>query len=126
MLGSRDSSAIVAVRDIDQARAFYRDILGLTLEDEGEGQALTFRTGATRLIVYPSEFAGTNQANAVVFTMQGDLVEAVRALSDKGLAFEHYDLPGLTLNGDVHEAGLVKLAWFRDPDGNLIHLVEGM
>jgi catechol 2,3-dioxygenase-like lactoylglutathione lyase family enzyme len=126
MLENCDSSAIVAVRDIDRARAFYRDVLGLTLEDEGEGQALTFRTGATRLIVYPSDYAGTNQANAVVFTMKRDLVEAVQLLGAKGLAFEHYDLPGLTLNGDVHEAGPVKLVWFRDPDGNLIHLVEGM
>lgn len=125
MLGHRDSSAIVAVRDIDRARTFYRDVLGLTLDDDGEG-ALTFRTGDTRLIVYPSEFAGTNQANAVVFTMQGDLVQTVETLKARGVAFEHYDLPGLALNGDVHEAGPAKLAWFKDPDGNLIHLVEGM
>ncbi|WP_395942761.1 VOC family protein [Brevundimonas sp.] len=126
MLGDHDSSAIVAVRDIDRARAFYRDVLGLTLEDEGEGRALTFRTGATRLIVYPSDHAGTNQANAVVFTMKGDLAETVQTLKTRGVAFEHYDLPGLTLNGDMHEAGPVKLVWFKDPDGNLIHLLEGM
>lgn len=125
MLKDRDSSAIVAVSDIDRARAFYRDTLGLTLEDETMG-ALSFRTGATRLTVYPSEYAGTNRANAVTFAMQGDLVETVQALKARGVVFEHYDLPGLTLNGDVHEAGPVKLVWFKDPDGNLIHLLEGM
>jgi len=125
MLKDRDSSAIVAVSDIDRARAFYRDTLGLTLEDEAMG-ALSFRTGATRLTVYPSEYAGTNRANAVTFAMQGDLVETVQTLKARGVVFEHYDLPGLTLNGDVHEAGPVKLVWFKDPDGNLIHLLEGM
>lgn len=126
MLGACDSSAIVAVRDIDRARRFYRDVLGLALEEEGMGQPLTFRTGATRLIVYPSDYAGTNQANAVVFTLQGDLVDVVEILRTRGVVFEHYDIPGMSLNGDIHQGGPVKLAWFKDPDGNLIHLVEGM
>lgn len=124
MLADRDSSAIVAVRDIDRARVFYRDVLGLNLEADGE--VLSFRTGATRLTVYPSEYAGTNRANAVVFTMAGDLIETVEVLRGRGVVFEHYDLPGLTLSGDVHQAGAARLVWFKDPDGNLIHLVEGM
>lgn len=129
MLKDRDSSAIVAVSDIDRARSFYRDTLGLTVEGDGGPDmdgVLSFRTGATRLTVYASEYAGTNKANAVTFAMQGDLLETVQALRARGVVFEHYDLPGLSLNGDVHEAGPVKLAWFKDPDGNLIHLIEGM
>jgi len=125
MLKDRDSAAIVAVSDIERARRFYQDALGLTPDGEG-GDVLAFRTGSTRLLVYPSEYAGTNKANAVVFDMKGDLVETVQALKDRGVVFEHYDLPGLTLNGDVHEAGAARLAWFKDPDGNLLHLVEGM
>ena len=127
MLKDRDSSAIVAVSDFDQARRFYRDALGLTLvQEDAESGLLEFRTGATTLTVYRSEFAGSNKANAVTFAMQGDLVETVKALGQRGVVFEHYDLPGLTLNGDVHEAGAVKLAWFKDPDGNILHLLEGM
>ncbi|MDB5693568.1 MAG: glyoxalase/bleomycin resistance/dioxygenase family protein [Alphaproteobacteria bacterium] len=65
MLKDHDSSAIVAVADLDRARAFYSDMLGLPLADEGAAQGvLVYRTGATRLIVYRSDHAGTNRANA--------------------------------------------------------------
>lgn len=127
MLRDRNSSAIVAVRDIDRARAFYEDTLGLKRLDGTGEDMLAFATGETVLTVYVSEFAGTNRANAVTWDMKGDMVETVEALAAKGVAFEHYpDLPGLTLNGNIHEAGDIKLVWFKDPDGNILHLIEGM
>lgn len=127
MLRDRSSSAIVATRDIARARTFYEDTLGLTLIDSStENGVLLFRTGDTQLIVYQSEFAGTNRANAVTFAMKGDIVEVVDDLRAKGVTFEHYPDMGLTLNGDIHEAGPAKLVWFKDPDGNILHLIEGM
>ena len=48
----------------------------------------------------------------------------VKALNDKGVAFEHYDMPGLTRQGDVHLFGDLKNAWFKDPDGNILALVN--
>ena len=81
MLKDRNSSAIVAVRDIDRARAFYQDTLGLTPEqDMQEEGVLGFRTGQTHLTVYRSDYAGTNKANAVTWDMKGDLVDTVNAL----------------------------------------------
>jgi len=127
MLKDRNSSAIVAVRDLARARTFYEDTLGLTLLDGDEANGvLSFRTGATQLSVYKSEFARTNKANAVTWAMKGDLVDTVNALKGKGVAFEHYPDMGATMNGDVHEFGPVKLVWFKDPDGNILHLNEGM
>ena len=128
MLKDRNSSAVVAVKDIARAGAFYGDILGLEPLNEGPGQAnvLVFKTGATRLVVYESEFAGTSQANAVVWGMDGDLVDTVKTLKARGVVFEHYDMPGVTLNGDIHEAGPAKMAWFKDPDGNILHINQGM
>jgi catechol 2,3-dioxygenase-like lactoylglutathione lyase family enzyme len=127
MLKDRNSSAIVAVSDLNRARIFYEDTLGLTLEggsvDDG---VLTFRTGQTSLGVYRSDYAGTNKANAVTWEMKGDLIDVVNDLRSKGVAFEHYpDMPG-TLNGDIHAFGEMKMVWFKDPDGNILHLVEGM
>ena len=129
MLKDRNSSAIVAVSDIDRARRFYQDTLGLELVQDGGGDmegVLGFRTGSTFLTVYRSEFAGTNQANAVTWGMQGDLVETVADLRAKGVTFERYDIPGMTWRDGIHEAGDTKLAWFKDPDGNILHLNEGM
>lgn len=122
MLKDKSSAAIVAVSDLDRARGFYRDKLGLDLEDESMGQVLTFRTGDTKLIVYRSDFAGTNKANAVVWGV-GDEIDAIVAdLQAKGVAFEHYNMPGLKLDGDIHVDGGMKTVWLKDPDGNVLHL----
>lgn len=128
MLNDRNSSAIVAVGDLDRARRFYEDTLGLTRVPGGEESGvLGFRTGGTVLIVYRSDHAGTNAANAVAWDMKGDLVQTVRGLRERGIAFENYgDMEGMTFNEGVYSAGTVKLAWFRDPDGNILHLNEGM
>ena len=127
MLKDRNSSAIVAVSDLERARTFYEDTLGLTRSPgEEEKGVLGFRTGDTGLIVYQSDYAGTNGANAVVWQMKGDLVETVNHLRAKGVTFERYDFPGMEWRDGVHEAGPVKLAWFKDPDGNILHLTEGL
>jgi hypothetical protein len=49
----------------------------------------------------------------------------VQNLKSKGVTFEHYQMPGLTLKGDIHEAPGMKAAWFKDPDGNIHALVSG-
>jgi catechol 2,3-dioxygenase-like lactoylglutathione lyase family enzyme len=122
MLKDHDSAAILAVADLDRARAFYGETLGLELAEQGKEEGvLVYRTGATRLIVYKSEFAGTNRANAVVWGVGKDFNPVVAALEAKGVAFEHY--PGIgRLEGNVHHAGGMKLAWLKDPDGNILHL----
>jgi hypothetical protein len=48
--------------------------------------------------------------------------EEAKALKAKGVTFEHYDMPGMKLNGDVHVADDMKVAWFKDPDGNILSL----
>jgi catechol 2,3-dioxygenase-like lactoylglutathione lyase family enzyme len=122
MLKDHDSSAIVAVADLDRARAFYSHMLGLELADEGAAQGvLVYRTGATRLIVYRSDHAGTNRANAVVWGVGEELDATVAALEAKGAAFEHYPDIG-RLEGNVHIAGGAKLVWLKDPDGNILHI----
>jgi catechol 2,3-dioxygenase-like lactoylglutathione lyase family enzyme len=119
MLKDKDSAAIVAVKDIAKAKAFYGETLGLELI-EGDGNVLQFRTGATTLVVYVSEFAGSNQANAVVWGVGEQIETIVSDLKAKGVSFEHYE--GMELDGDIHRAGNFKMVWFKDPDGNILHL----
>ena len=55
----------------------------------------------------------------------GDVDGAVRDLKAKGVKFEHYDMPEVKLEGDIHVAGDFKVAWFKDPDGNILNIVSG-
>lgn len=122
MLREHDSSAIVAAKDLDRALAFYQNVLGLEVSEDGpEEGVLTFRTGATRLVVYCSDEAGSNRANAVVWDVGDELDSIVEALRSKGVVFEHYPHIG-KLHGDVHSVGDCKLVWLKDPDGNILHL----
>ena len=122
MLKDMTSSAIVAVSDLPRARAFYADTLGLDLMQETP-EVLTFRTGATKLIVYRSDEAGSNRANAVVWSCPEGLMEIVADLEVKGVTFEHYpEMEGAKLDGNVHRMGHMRLVWLKDPDGNILHL----
>ena len=125
MLKAHNSSAIVAVSDLDRARAFYQDTLGLDRAG-GEGDdPLVFQTGDTSLVVYPSEFAGTNQANAVVWGVGDELEAIVADLRGKGVVFERYDFEGSTFRDGIHHMGDFRAAWFKDPDGNILHINSG-
>ena len=123
MLNTKTSKAIIAVSDPDRARDFYQNVLGLELIGDGMGGVMAFRTGESELIVYPSRFAGTNQANAVVWSVGDDMDAIVTDLKAKGVVFEHYpDDEWMQRDGDIHVAGDAKLVWFKDPDGNILHL----
>jgi catechol 2,3-dioxygenase-like lactoylglutathione lyase family enzyme len=116
--------ATVAVKDLDRAKHFYEKTLGLELADRQEPGSLSYQTGGGALFVYESNYAGTNKATAVTWLV-GDVEAVVRGLNEKGVSFEHYDLPGMTRQGDVHVAESMKAAWFKDPDGNIHALVSG-
>ena len=124
MLGSKDAVANIAVKDLQVGRKFYEQTLGLkVIATEGQ-EVVTFKSGNTSLYVYRSQYAGTNQATAVTWPVGNEIEEIVRALGAKGVNFEHYQLPGTTVNGDLHVMGARKVAWFKDPDGNILCLVN--
>jgi catechol 2,3-dioxygenase-like lactoylglutathione lyase family enzyme len=125
MLGGKDAAATIPVRDAKAARKFYEGTLGLQLLDDKMPEALVYRTGSSQVLVYQSQYAGTNKATAATWSVGQDVEKVVQALKAKGVAFEHYDLPGLTRKGDVHVGGGMKAAWFKDPDGNIHALVSG-
>lgn len=124
MLGKANATPMIAVKDLDRARTFYEDTLGLETRDEIGGEVLTVKSGDTMISVYRSEFAGTNKATALTFDVD-DIEGEVRELKDKGIFFEQYDMPGLERQGDLYVAQGMKTAWFKDPDGNILSLFEG-
>jgi len=125
MLGDTEAIATVAVRDLKKAAAFYEGKLGLKVKAKQGEEVISYRTGSTALNVYRSEFAGTNKATAVCWMVGGRVDEIAKALKAKGVAFERYDLPGLEHDGDVHVGQGMRVAWFKDPDGNILNIVSG-
>lgn len=125
MLRDKEAIAMIAVKDIGAAAGFYEGTLGLSKVGSDGEEVITYASGSSKINVYHSEFSGTNKATSVVWNV-GDEIDAVAAaLKAKGVAFEHYDMPGLTLEGDIHSGGGMKVAWFRDPDGNILSIVSG-
>jgi catechol 2,3-dioxygenase-like lactoylglutathione lyase family enzyme len=123
MLGNRNAVATIAVKNLETARKFYEGTLGLKpVGAEGE-EVIIFKSGDSTINVYRSRYAGTNQATAVTWTV-GDVEGIVRALKEKGVQFEHYDMPDSRLEGDVHVFGDMHVAWFRDPDGNILNIIN--
>ena len=85
---------------------------------------VVYESGDTLINVYRSQFAGTNKATAVTWTVGDEIGSIAKALKAKGVAFEHYDMPGTTLEGDIHVGYGMKVAWFKDPDGNILNLID--
>jgi catechol 2,3-dioxygenase-like lactoylglutathione lyase family enzyme len=124
MIGDNDAIATVAVKDLGEARKFYEGVLGLQVLDSQGSEAITFKSGSSRVIVYRSQYAGSNKATAINWNVGAKIDDIVRGLRERGVVFEHYDLPGLTQKGDVHAFGDFKTAWFKDRDGNILALMN--
>jgi predicted enzyme related to lactoylglutathione lyase len=124
MLADKDAVATVAVKDLKAAKKFYGDTLGLKLTPVPEPEVLNYKSGNSTVLVYKSQFAGSNKATSVTWIVD-DVEGTVKDLKAKGVAFEHYDFPGMTRKGDIHIAGKSKAAWFKDPDGNILAVVSG-
>jgi len=123
MLENKEIVATVAVKDLAVARKFYEGTLGLKVASTEGAEAVTFESGRSSLLVYRSQYAGTNQATAFNFNVGEEIGKIIAALKERGVKFEHYDFPGVTREGDVHLMGPSKAAWFKDPEGNIIALV---
>jgi catechol 2,3-dioxygenase-like lactoylglutathione lyase family enzyme len=122
LLATKDALATVPVKDLAKVRSFYENTLGLEPVEDNPPGTQSYRAGSSTILVYESAFAGTNQATAVTWPLGNDLDAVVRNLKDKGVTFEHYEFPDMTLDGDVHVFGEARVAWFKDPDGNIFNL----
>lgn len=120
MLNEGKVFATLAVSDINSAKKFYGETLGLKQTDENPG-GVTFTSGGGKLFVYQAPTAGTNQATCASWEV-GDIESTVEDLKSKGIVFEHYDFPGSKREGDIHVMGSMKAAWFKDPDGNILNV----
>ena len=127
MLSHVDAIATVATRDLAKAREFYTNVLGLEEEEAEDGAGcpgvLSYRSGNSRIFVYQSEYAGTNQATAINWDVGVEIRTVVDALKAKGARFEQYQMEGMRLEDDIHVGQQMKVAWLKDPDGNILSII---
>jgi catechol 2,3-dioxygenase-like lactoylglutathione lyase family enzyme len=122
VLANTDITTLVAVSDLDEASDFYGAKLQLAKIRQEPGW-IQYQTGTSDLIIYQSELAGSNKATTAAWTV--DNVETVvNDLKASGISsFQQYDnLPGATRDGDLHHAGPITMAWFKDPSGNIFEI----
>ncbi len=122
MLAECNPTPTIGVKDLKVAREFYGKTLGLKPIGESDEEVQLYQSGNGVIEVYHSDFAGTNRATAMTWGVGEKIEEEVAALRSKGVEFEHYTIPDMKLEGDVHVAGDFKVAWFKDPDGNILCL----
>ena len=123
MLSDHSAIPVLAVTDMERARAFYEGTLGFSSEgDVPDG--VVYRTSNGGFLVYPSAYAGTNRATAISFQLSADAFDTeVDALRAAGIEFQTFDLPGdATWTDGVLSDGTMRAAWFTDPDGNVLNV----
>ena len=124
MLSDSKVTANIPAADLERARRFYADKLGLTPAQENPG-GLVYSTGGTMFFLYETEYAG--QAGHTIAQIHvDDVVAETRALQAKGVAFETYDMPGVEWDDGVASMGAMgQAAWFKDSEGNILCLDSG-
>jgi len=122
MLNDSAVTANVPASDLDRARRFYADTLGLTPTADNPGGLIYTTAGGTSFFLYETEYAG-QAGHTIAQWHVADVPAEVRDLQAKGLQFEHYDLPGMTWDGDIATIeGYGRAAWFKDSEGNIMCL----
>jgi catechol 2,3-dioxygenase-like lactoylglutathione lyase family enzyme len=127
MLQDAPMYAYLPARDVERARRFYEGSLGLRPKEEVAGGVTYAFAGGTAAFLYPTPNAGTSRASQA-FWQVADVEREVAELEARGVAFERYDdLPGeLSRDGVILTSGGARAAWFKDSEGNILAIVQGV
>lgn len=124
MLTDAPVTTILPVVDVERAKDFYGNRLGLALEGvQPDGQIVYAGGGGARIALSPRQTGTRADHTALSFDVK-DIAATIQALEQRGVAFADYDLPGLKTVDHVCVLGAVKAAWFNDPDGNILCIHE--
>lgn len=121
MLTNVNAFPTVGVKNLNTARDFYEKKLGLKPIGESNDEVQLFKAGNGLIEIYKSQYAGTNKATSLSWEVK-EIEKEVKELKEKGVTFEHYELPDMKVEGDLHVSDDFKVAWFKDPDGNILCL----
>jgi catechol 2,3-dioxygenase-like lactoylglutathione lyase family enzyme len=120
-LARADVTAILPVKELERARDFYVNRLGLEAEGLAADGKFILRANGTRLALMPKP--GGTKAEHTALSFKVDNVTAeIQALKARGVSFHDYDLPGFKTVDHIAVLGNEKAAWFSDPEGNILCL----
>jgi catechol 2,3-dioxygenase-like lactoylglutathione lyase family enzyme len=115
--------AKLPVKDVDRARGFYRDVLGLEPYSEAHGH-MRYDVAGTALLLFPSTGAPSGDHDQFGLAVD-DLDAAVRHLEEHGVGLEIFDAPpGSTVENGVMVRPEMRAAWFKDSEGNLLSIAQ--
>ncbi len=125
MLSDYDIQATIPASDYERAKAFYSEKLGFKPVREIEfGGGAYYESGSTAFLVYPSGFAGTNQATAASWRVD-DVEKVVAEMKASGIVFEEYDFDEFkTVDGIATTPDGSRGAWFKDSEGNILSVFQ--
>lgn len=123
MLSDFTPYATLPASDIDRAKKFYEGLGFVEAGSQPDGSAY-YESGDSRILVYPSQFAGTNEATAVSFAVD-DIESAMEDLRGRGVTFEEYDFGDFkTVDGVMTMPDGSKGGWFKDTEGNILAVFQ--
>lgn len=124
MLGHNDVVATVPVADMGRARKFYEDVLGLVLEGTMEDLLTTYRAGDSRVFVYKTISPNTTRTVVATWAVDDNIELLVQELLNKGVSFEPFEKEGFEKQDNLYHSKGMKVALFKDPDGNKLSLFQ--
>ena len=125
MFSGRRATAMIPAKDLERAKAWYEEKLGLRPSEEMGQMGATYDLGGTTAFLYPTEFAGSAKHTIMSFPSE-DLAADMVAMRAVGVIFLDYDLPGMKTVDGLATFGPVKNAWCIDSEGNILGFVQGL
>jgi catechol 2,3-dioxygenase-like lactoylglutathione lyase family enzyme len=124
MLSTSTAHTTLPVADLDRARPFYEQVLGLTPEFVTAGGVMYITGPGSRLLIFPTAGRPSGAHTQIGFTVTNIDAE-VAELKRRGVVFETYDdAPGFDATTSTARTDAIRVAWFKDPDGNLLSVVQ--
>jgi predicted enzyme related to lactoylglutathione lyase len=122
MLRDSPIRAYIPASNITRARKFYEELIGLQPKAEYAG-GVVYQCGGAEVFMYRTPNAGTSKASQAFWQVK-DVEAEVAELKARGVKFEQYDFPGVTMKNSIVTAGGAKTAWFKDTEGNILAIAQ--
>jgi len=123
MIEKLRSHTTLPAADLERAKKFYAEKLGLSPATESPGGIFYEVAGGTRFILYPTPNP-TRGGHTQIGFATGDIEAEVKELQSRGVVFEEYDFPSLKTHNGIATTGPTRAAWFKDSEGNMIGIVQ--